>query len=887
MDRSPWRRERRAFERLIDFIIERLDRDPALHVYHYAPYEPTALKRLMGRYGTREDEVDRLLRGGVMVDLLRAVRQSLRASVESYSIKRIEPLYGFEREVDLRDAGSSIVAFEEWLELGEGERPAANHLERIERYNRDDVVSNARLRDWLEGRRAELQELTGLEVPRPAARDGLLPQKLNDAQIRIQALVDALTDAPADEAERTVEQQATWLLGHLLGWHRREDKSMWWEFFHWMLEMAPDELIDESEPIGGLEPVELLEDHGNGKQTWRYRFPVQEFDLGRDKVHDPGKAKAHPDASPFSWSAGDVVATDAAAGTLDLKRVASDPHPEAVAPLNFLRTGDQQAALVAIGEWVRDHGIDGPGLHAAARDLLLRRPPRAGQRAGDPLVLPGETDLDAARRLATELRDTTLAIQGPPGSGKTYTGARMICTLLAGRKARRESPRTSHKVIGNLLAEVLKAAAAEGVDVRPVQKADKDQLLDDPRVTKAKDTADVRARLDDGRANLATGTSWLWASDKMADAVDVLFVDEAGQISLANVLAMSPGDREHRAARRPAATGPAAQRHASARRRPLGTGARARRPRHDASPRWACSSSGPGASTRTLCAYTSEVFYDGRLEPEPHLAGQRVIAPNPVGGTGPRFVHVVTTGFDNESPPEAAAVADLARSLVEGGTHWIDQHGDRHPMRLGGRPDRRPVQRPGRRDQAAPPARRPSRDRRQVPGPGGAGQHLLDDHVDARGRTSRHGLPLQPEPPERRDVACPVRRDRRRLPGPASGARSQPAPDASRERAVPAGRGGRGTVVGTRERACACAGAGRPFGRAPDALGGPRLRSWPARSQAVPSSRTTHSTRTRAQSTTSPIGTCSLAACAARTSPGPKITVGVAPSLTSSRMSAP
>ena len=134
--------ERRAFERLIDRIMARLDEDPAMHVYHYAPYEPTALKRLMGRYGTREAEVDRLLREGVMVDLLRVVRQSLRASVESYSIKKMEAFYDFVREIDLRDAGSSIVAFEQWLELGEGERPESNQLERIERYNRDDVVSN-------------------------------------------------------------------------------------------------------------------------------------------------------------------------------------------------------------------------------------------------------------------------------------------------------------------------------------------------------------------------------------------------------------------------------------------------------------------------------------------------------------------------------------------------------------------------------------------------------------------------------------------------------------------------------------------------------------------------------------------------------------------------
>ena len=112
--------ERRAFEALIDFFIGRLEADPGLHIYHYAPYEPTAMGRLMGRYGTRELEVDRLLREGIFVDLFRAVRQGVRASVESYSIKRLEPLYGFKREVDLRDAGSSIAAFEEWLELGHG-----------------------------------------------------------------------------------------------------------------------------------------------------------------------------------------------------------------------------------------------------------------------------------------------------------------------------------------------------------------------------------------------------------------------------------------------------------------------------------------------------------------------------------------------------------------------------------------------------------------------------------------------------------------------------------------------------------------------------------------------------------------------------------------------
>ena len=114
--------ERRAFEAFIDLVMDRLESDPNLHVYHYAPYEPTAIKRLAGRYGTREEEVDRLLRGEVFVDLYRAVRQGIRASVESYSIKRLEPLYDFRREIGLRDAGTSIVEFETWLAQPRAER---------------------------------------------------------------------------------------------------------------------------------------------------------------------------------------------------------------------------------------------------------------------------------------------------------------------------------------------------------------------------------------------------------------------------------------------------------------------------------------------------------------------------------------------------------------------------------------------------------------------------------------------------------------------------------------------------------------------------------------------------------------------------------------------
>ena len=148
--------ERSAFERTIDRIFECLAQDPELHIYHYASYEPSHLGKLMGRYDTCQREVDQLFRGDRLVDLYQVVRQGLRASVESYSIKRLEPLYGFRRQVELRDAGSSIVEFERWLRMGGQAGVGEDILAQIEAYNRDDVLSTWRLRDWLEEQRTEL-----------------------------------------------------------------------------------------------------------------------------------------------------------------------------------------------------------------------------------------------------------------------------------------------------------------------------------------------------------------------------------------------------------------------------------------------------------------------------------------------------------------------------------------------------------------------------------------------------------------------------------------------------------------------------------------------------------------------------------------------------------
>lgn len=680
--------EKAAFERLVDLLIERLERHPDMHVYHYASYEPTALKRLMGRHATREDEVDRLLRGGVLVDLFRAVRQGLRASVESYSIKRLEPLYGFGREVELREAGESIVAFEEWLELGEGERPDSGILAEIEGYNRDDVVSTQRLRDWLEERREELARVTGQEVPRPGPVSGEPPTDTAAADARVAQVAAALTaDVPADRSERSSEQQARWLLAQLMSWHRRERKATYWEFFRRM-DMDAAELTMDKGALGSLEPIELVEGpyrptpRSKPRWRWRYSFPPQEYDIGgRVALYDPGLRQAHPDAEWSTWRLPvDRIEIDPGRGTLDLVwKQEPQVHPAGIVPLDDFNEPAQRAALLELGEWVAGHGIDADGDWRAARDLLLRRPPRVAGRPGGALRHDGEDELGAARRLALELDATTLAIQGPPGAGKTYTGARMILSLVAAGKRVGVSA-TSHKVIGNLLAAVAAAAESEGATLRIAQRVSElEQGTEAAGVTLTTSNDAPRDGLASGELDVVGGTAWFWASPASRGLVDVMFIDEAGQMSLANVLAVARattslvllGDPQQLDQPMQGSHPPGADRSALAH---LLDG--------DATlpPHLGLFLEHTYRLHPTIAAFTSDAFYDGRLESLPGLDTQSVHGPAPLSGSGLRYLAAEHSGADSVSPAEARLVASVVRAIIESGATWTDSKGRIEPI---------------------------------------------------------------------------------------------------------------------------------------------------------------------------------------------------------------
>ena len=312
--------ERRGFERLVDHIVERRRRFPGMHVYHYAPYERTALSRLMGEHGTREEEIDDLLRGEVLVDLFRVTKQALRASVPSYSIKEVEKLFGFERTAEVGGGGESVTAFETWLETGDD-----SLLDGIRDYNEEDCVSLYELHRWLLERRPP-------EMPwrlPPEERERSEEAEERDAErARVR---DALL-AGAEEGD------PDWLLAHLLDYHQREERPQWWEyFFH--RELDDEELVTNRNTLGGLVPDG---EPYKEKQSWWYPFS---FEAQEHRIHGGG-------VDPKTERGFDVRVDDEH-GTLQLRwgrEQAEEPLPTALIPPKPLYAKAQRAALLRFAE---------------------------------------------------------------------------------------------------------------------------------------------------------------------------------------------------------------------------------------------------------------------------------------------------------------------------------------------------------------------------------------------------------------------------------------------------------------------------------------------------------------------------------------------------------
>lgn len=654
--------EKQAFESLIDEMIAASATDPNMHIYHFAPYEPAAMKRLMGRYATRESALDDLLRAERFVDLYGIVKHALRASVESYSIKELEIFYQFTRMVDLHEAGAQRQLIECALEGSAPELITDSVKAAVAGYNEDDCRSTLELRKWLEVLRTDL-EAQGHSVPRPIIEVKEAPEAVNERQKRAEDLRERLlVDVPLERVARTSEQQGRYLLAYLVDWHRREDKVSWWEYYR-MRDLPDSDLLDERKALAGLEFIARVGEIKNkktGRPTGsvidRYRYPEQDNDLKE------GDSLTLRDETDF----GKVVEVDRIGRSIDVRKgpKAAALHPSSAFSFLHFNTNGQQDAIMDFADQVAANGFVAAGCRA---DLLLRRPPRL--RSGTLEKRQDESASGLAIRICDDLDSSILAIQGPPGTGKTFTGARMICELV--KKGRRVGVTGhSHEVIRNLLREVHLRAGDQRVRIghKPEEDAELEPFIEEL------DNKSAPARLQAHDIDVVGGTSWLWSRSDMSDQVDVLFVDEAGQMSLANVLAVA------RAAGSLVLLGDPQQLDQPQKgTHPDGVDASALEHILGGEP---TISADRGIFLNetwrlppAICGFTSELFYEGRLTSRPGLDRQSLQTAGPLDGAGLWLTPVVHLGNQNASIEEVDEVERLISRLLASQGSWLDGEG--------------------------------------------------------------------------------------------------------------------------------------------------------------------------------------------------------------------
>lgn len=642
--------EKAAFERLIGIFTAHLARYPGAHIYHYAQYEPNALKRLAMRYATMEAELDQMLRDNRFVDLYRVARQGVMASTEGYSLKDLEKIYWGQRSGEVTNAAASIVEYERWRTA-----PDQAILDAIASYNKDDCVSTAEMHRWLERQRpvgCDYQPANDASSGKPDRSADRVALEMQKQQLAARVRMSSLGDPQLRDT-----------IAELLWFHQRAQKPGWWSVFERQA-WSDDELVDDAESLGGLQRdpnVALRPDKRSVLTT--FRFPPQDTKL---KVGDT------PKISTSLGYAGTIVELAADEGWIVLKRGANaGEYPDCfgllAAPL------DQRQLPVAVSAFAERFASGDLAGDSALMDLLKRAPPRFRDRAvGEQVLKDGEEILAGTVRAVSALDGSCLFVQGPPGTGKTFTIAAVIVDLL--RQGHRVGVSSnSHKAINKVLEEVEKRAKASQQAFSGAKKGTKDDVethFDGAYVTTVHNSEDVT-----GAHQLVGGTAFHFCRTDQQGSYDYLIVDEAGQVALGNLVAMAGaarnlvlvGDQMQLAQPiqgvHPGETGLSALDYllqglatVPPERGILLNESRRMRPE--------------------ICDFVSEAIYDGRLSAHPDTLRRELVlsvgAHPAVRSAGFVFLATQHAGRTQSNPVEADAIANLVDSLLGQSVRRLD-----------------------------------------------------------------------------------------------------------------------------------------------------------------------------------------------------------------------
>lgn len=516
--------EKRAFEAFIDWAHRKWSDDQTMHIYHYAAYETTAVRRLMGQYATREKEVDDLLRNNVFIDCYTVVRQGLIVGTPSYSLKDIEALYRPKRSGEINTASGSVVAYSEWLESGQSESwEESTILSNIREYNRVDCESLKELVEWLRGVQTKSgikydSDLTEDTEPKPDTRSDR-PEVILAEKLLSEESLEAINDADA----RGIQELLAWLLE----FHWREARPVFWKMYD-RHEMTEQELTEDLDCLGALERTS--EPPRKDKRSWLYQFA---FDADQDTKLGPG--------SPCYFAHDlrlktELATIDRERGILEIKlgptRLAPPDRLSLIPDEYFNADAIANSILRYVEAW-----SEGKNPSQAVDDLINKRRPRIKGLTGARIIDPEADLVSQTIDIVERLDSSVLCIQGPPGCGKTFTSAAVIVDLLKNGK-RVGVTANGHKTIINLLESISEQAESQGINDANLIKvggSSDEEILKSGRVKHIGNGSGGLEASGEGPVVIGA-TSWMFCRPEWEGHLDYIFIDEAGQFSLANAV---------------------------------------------------------------------------------------------------------------------------------------------------------------------------------------------------------------------------------------------------------------------------------------------------------------------------------------------------------------
>jgi predicted RecB family nuclease len=619
---------------LVDFFAERQRTSPNAHVYHYNHTERSTIERLT-RDIDDENLFASLVSAGFFVDLYAVAKNAVRVGTESYGLKHLEHLVSFVRTAGIEGGAGAVVNYEEWMASKDD-----TLLDEIARYNREDVVATKAVRDWLVAQR-----------PRDLAwRDAVIVHEPYELD----------TDELVERLHRFEESSPEYLLGDLLNYWRRERSA----------DVTPKYVAlngDHSQLYDDLDFIAGLQFAGFEEPTGRERLRKMVLTWPEQVVDHSFKDNVLYSGPDVPYGRGSITSID-----LDRREVkirwgvpqeTQGGVPTALTRDRFYAPGNKASALKDLARQVLE-----PEVHREpsrlAMSLLSGSSPRF-IHGGGPSGGVFTDDLEEVYSWVDDLDESFVAFQGPPGTGKTYSGSHIIRHLINSGK-RVGVVAMSHNAIDNLMQATHRVfeEAGESDRLRALRWQDEEEDASLPFATYSKNNDDVAS----GDYNLIGGTAWLWANQTTRQhPVDVLIVDEAGQLALADAVAATNGARnmillgdplqlsQVAKAEHPGGAGNSVLEHV--------LGSHLTIPNTEGvfiAKTW--------RMHPDVCAFISRQIYEGRLTSVESCATQ-----DTEFGTGLRWLEAEHERCSTESVEEAELVATQIGLMM--GTMWVDRHG--------------------------------------------------------------------------------------------------------------------------------------------------------------------------------------------------------------------